>query len=207
MKILITAAVAAASFVSLACSGGVTPNGNTTAANKTAANKTAPNSTATNNAAPAKADDVPASVKAALPNAQTFTTQHRDLTDAQIASIEKDTGGKVSEKDHHSYLAFSSANGARTQVGAATVVKAAGKEIVIVYDNKDGSPVIKEIKAEGLPAGFLGQFSGKGHDDDLLLGADIKANGAKEDQAAAITDAVRIDLLSMQALYGKAHNH
>ena len=86
-------------------------------------------------------------------------------------------------------------------------MKAAGKELVVVYDNKDGSPVIKEIKAEGLPAGFLSQFNGKGHDDDLLLGADIKANGAKEDEAKAITDAVRIDVLAMQALYGKAHAH
>ena len=167
-------------------------------------NANARNTTA---AAPAKADEVPPAVKTALPGAQTFTTQHKDLTAEQIASIEKDTGGKVSEKDHHSYLAFSTAGGPRTQVGAATVVTAAGQEIVVVYDNKDGNPVIKEIKAEGLPAGFLSQFTGKGHDDDLLLGADIKANGAKEDQAKALTDAVRIDVLSMQALYGKAHTH
>ena len=165
------------------------------------------NTGAVNNTVPPKADDVPASVKAAIPTAQTFTTQHKDLTDTQIASIEKDTGGKVSEKDHHSYLAFSTANGAKTQIGAVTVVKAAGKEIIVIYDNKDGSPVIKEIKAEGLPAGFLSQFAGKGHDDDLLLGADIKASGAKEEQAKAITDAVRIDVLAMQALYGKAHAH
>ena len=58
-----------------------------------------------------------------------------------------------------------------------------------------------------MPAGFLSQFAGKGHDDDLLLGADIKANGAKDDLAKAITDAIRIDVLSMQALYGKAHTH
>ena len=202
MKILIIAAVISASLVSLACSGGTTPNGNTTAANKASAN-----SSATDSAAPAKADDIPASVKAALPAAQTFTAMHKDLTDAQIASIEKDTGGKVTEKDHHSYPGFSTANGTKTQIGAVTIVKAAGKEIIVVYDNKVGSPSIKEIKAEGVPAGFLSQFAGKGHDNDLLLGADIKANGAKEDMAKAITDAVRIDVLSMQALYGKAHAH
>ena len=202
MKILIFVAVITASLVSLACSGSTTPNGNTTAANKAPAN-----ATAADNAAPAKADEIPASVKAALPGAQTFTAMHKELTDAQIASIEKDTGGKVSEKDHHSYPGFSTANGTKTQVGAVTIVKAAGKEIIVVYGNKDGSPSIKEIKAEGVPAGFLSQFAGKGHDDDLLLGADINTNGAKDDVAKAITDAVRIDVLSMQALYGKSHAH
>jgi len=203
MKILVIGAVLTTSLVSLACSGGTSPSGKTNAG----ANKAPANSAAANNTAPAKADEIPASVKAALPAAQTFTALHKDLTDAQIASIEKDTGGKVSEKDHHSFPGFAMVNGARTQVGAVTLVKAAGKEIVVVYENKEGSPSIKEIKAEGLPAGFLSQFSGKGHDDDLLLGADIKPNGAKEDEAKAITDAIRIDVLSMQALYGKAHTH
>ena len=79
--------------------------------------------------------------------------------------------------------------------------------MVIVYDSKDGSPVIKEVRAEGVPAAFLAQFAGKGHDDDLLLGADIKANGANEAQAKAITEAIRVDVLTMQALYGAAHTH
>lgn len=206
MKILVTVSIISASLFAGACASGTGSNSNSAApaANRAVTNANAGNSTG---AAPAKPDEVPASVKAALPNAQTFTMQHKDLTPEQIASIEKDTGGKVSEKNHHSYLAFSTAGGPRTQVGAAAVVKAAGQEIVVVYDNKEGNPVIKEIKAEGLPAGFLSQFAGKGHDDDLLLGADIKANGAKDDQAKALTDAVRIDVLSMQALYGKAHTH
>ena len=204
MKTLIFVTLIAASLLSLACSSGTTtPAANTATANKASANST----TANNAAAPAKTDEIPASVKAALPGAQTFTAMHKELTDAQIASIEKDTGGKVSEKDHHSYPGFSTANGTKTQIGAVTIVKAAGKEIIVIYENKEGSPSIKEIKAEGVPAGFLSQFAGKGHDDDLLLGADIKANGAKDDLAKAITDAVRIDVLSMQALYGKAHAH
>ncbi|MEQ1606758.1 MAG: hypothetical protein ABL999_17990 [Pyrinomonadaceae bacterium] len=204
MKTLIFVTLIAASLLSLACSSGTTtPAANTATANKASANST----TANNAAAPAKTDEIPASVKAALPGAQTFTAMHKELTDAQIASIEKDTGGKVSEKDHHSYPGFSTANGTKTQIGAVTIVKAAGKEIIVIYENKEGSPSIKEIKAEGVPAGFLSQFAGKGHDDDLLLGADIKSNGAKDDLAKAITDAVRIDVLSMQALYGKAHAH
>lgn len=204
MKIFILVTAITASLFSLACSDGTT----TSTANTAAANTAPANTTAANNAAaPAKADEIPATVKAALPGAQTFTAMHKELTDAQIASIEKDSGGKLSDKDHHSYPGFSTANGTRTQVGSVTIVKAAGKEIIVIYENKDGSPVIREIKADGLPAGFLSQFAGKGHDDELRLGADIKANGATDDLAKAITDAVRIDVLSMQALYGKAHTH
>ena len=204
MKTLIFVTLITVSLLSLACSGGTTtPAANTASANKAPANA----NTVNNAAAPAKTDEIPASVKAALPGAQTFSAMHKELTDAQITSIEKDTGGKGSEKNHHSYPGFSTANGTKTQIGSVTIVKAAGKEIIVIYENKEGSPSIKEIKAEGVPAGFLSQFAGKGHDDDLLLGADIKANGAKDDLAKAITDAVRIDVLSMQALYGKAHAH
>ena len=99
MKTLIFVTLIAASLLSLACSSGTTtPAANTATANKASANST----TANNAAAPAKTDEIPASVKAALPGAQTFTAMHKELTDAQIASIEKDTGGQVSEKDHHS---------------------------------------------------------------------------------------------------------
>jgi hypothetical protein len=201
MTKLIVVSLVVALFVAACGSSNTPPAGNNSGSASRA------NATTNRGAAAPKADDVPAAVKAAVPSAQSFTAQHKDLTDAQIASIEKDTGGKMTQKDHHSYLAFSVVNGARTQVGAATVVKAGGKEIVIVYDSKDGSPVIKEVKADGMPAGFLAQFTGKGHDDDLLLGADIKANGVNEDQAKAIVDAIRIDVLAMQALYGKAHTH
>ncbi len=173
-------------------------NTNTTAANT---------ATTTNSGNTAKADETPAAVKAVFSDAQSFTTQHKDIPADKIASIEKDTSSKVPDKDHHSYLAFSTTGGARKQIGAATIVKVDGKDVVIVYDNKDGSPVIKEIRAEGVPAPFLAQFAGKGHDNDLLLGADIKASGAGEAQAKAITEAVRVDVLTMQALYGAAHKH
>lgn len=201
MKTLLTlSAIAGFAFAS-ACS--TPPN-----ANRSAANTAAPNSAVVNSGNTARAaDEVPAAVKAALPGAQTFSALHKELTDAQIASIEKDTSTKVAEKDHHSFLGFSTAGGARSQIGAATVVKAAGIEIIIVYENKDGSPLIKEVRAEGFPSAFLTQFAGKGHDNDLLLGADIKANGAKEADAKAVTEAIRVDVLSMQALYGSSHAH
>ncbi len=203
-QILILSALAASLAFASACSSA--PETATT--NRTAINNTTAANTASTNAVnTTKADDTPAAVKAVFPDAQSFTTQHKDVPADKIASIEKDTSSKVPDKDHHSYLAFSTTGGARKQIGAATVVKVDGKDVVVVYDNKDGSPVIKEVRADGVPAAFLAQFAGKGHDDDLLLGADIKASGASEARAKAITEAVRVDVLTMQALYGAAHKH
>jgi hypothetical protein len=203
-QILILSALAFGLSGASACSSA--PETATT--NRTAINNTTAANTATTNAVnTTKADDTPAAVKAVFPDAQSFTTQHKDVPADKIASIEKDTSAKVPDKDHHSYLAFSTTGGARKQIGAATVVKVDGKDVIVVYDNKDGSPVIKEVRADGVPAAFLRQFAGKGHDDDLLLGADIKASGANEAQAKAITEAVRVDVLTMQALYGAAHKH
>jgi hypothetical protein len=203
-QILILSAIAASMAFASACSSAP----ETTTANKTATTNTAVANTAPTNAAnTTKADETPAAIKAVFPAAQSFTTQHKDIPADKIASIEKDTSSKVPDKDHHSYLAFSTTGGARKQIGAATIVKVDGKDVVIVYDNKDGSPIIKEIRSEGVPAPFLAQFTGKGHDNDLLLGADIKASGANEAQAKAITEAIRVDVLTMQALYGAAHKH
>jgi hypothetical protein len=203
-QILILSALAFGLSGASACSSA--PETATT--NRTATNNTTAANTATTNAVnTTKADDTPAAVKAVFPDAQSFTTQHKDVPADKIASIEKDTSAKVPDKDHHSYLAFSTTGGARKQIGAATVVKVDGKDVVVVYDNKDGSPVIKEVRADGVPAAFLAQFAGKDHDDDLLVGADIKASGANEAQAKAITEAVRVDVLTMQALYGAAHKH
>ena len=173
---------------------------------KTAANAT--NTVAANTAvAPKKDEDAPASVKAAFPDAQSFTKQHKDIPKDAIADIEKDSGGKLPDTDHHSYLAFSTAGGTRKQIGAATVVTANGKEFVVVYENKNGSPFIKEVRGEGVPAPFLAQFAGKGHDDKFKIRADLKPNGVDETTAKAIALAIQIDVLTMQNLYGAAHAH
>lgn len=197
-----------------ACSSDSAPSNTTTAGSSSStanrpANTTAAATTPAGNSAPAAktGDETPALVKAAFPDAQSFNTQHKDIPPGAIADIEKDTGGKITETDHHSYLAFSTTGGARKQIGAATVVEAAGKQMVIVYENKAGSPVIKEIRADGIPAAFLAQFVGKTHDDKFAVGGDIKANGVDEATAKAIAQAVRIDSLTMQTLYGAAHSH
>lgn len=198
-QILILTAIALSLGLAAACS--TTQPTNTTATNTS-------KNTATNTVTSATPEeDAPDKIKAVFPDAQAFTKQHKDIPADKIASIEKDTDAKVPDTDHHSYLAFSTTGGARKQIGAATIVKVDGKDVIVVYDSKDGSPVIKEVRAEGVPAPFLAQFAGKGHDNDLLLGADIKANGANEAQAKAITEAVRVDVLTMQALYGASHTH
>ncbi|HEY0051476.1 MAG TPA: hypothetical protein VGB68_19420 [Pyrinomonadaceae bacterium] len=175
--------------------------------NQTTAANTA-NTNATNTNAHKTEEDIPAAVKTALPDAQQFTKQHKDIPANSIAEIEKETGAKITDKDHHSYLAFATVGGKRTQVGAATVVKAAGKDIVIVYESKNGMPTIKEVRADGVPAEFLKQFAGKGHDDKFQVGADVKAgNGVDEAAAKTIAQAVRVDSMTMQTLYGAAHSH
>ncbi len=193
-----------------ACSTASTPtNTATTNTNRATVNTTNTSNSAASNASHSSSasDETPAQVKAVFPDAQSFTTQHKDVPANSIAEIEKATGGKVPDKDHHSYLAFSTVGGKRTQIGAATVVKAAGKDVVIVYENKDGSPAIKEVRAEGVAKEFLAQFAGKDHDDKLQIGVDLKANGADDATAKAIADAIRVDQATMQSLYGAAHTH
>lgn len=202
LTLITTFAIAMGIVITSACSSGTT---NTPAANdaKAATN----NATANTQAVPKKEEDASASVKAAFPDAQSFTKQHKDIPKDAIADMEKDTGGKVPDTDHHSYLAFSTTGGARKQIGAATVVTANGKEFVIVYENKGGSPYIKEVRGEGVPAAFLAQFAGKGHDDKFSVGSEIKLSGVDEATAKAIALAIRIDAATMQSLYGAAHSH
>jgi len=208
LKILTIIGLSGAVGLAAACSSASNTTTTTTANANRATTNTANTTVAGNTAtAPKKEDDAPALVKAAMPDANSFTTMHKDIPKDTILDIEKDTGGKVPDTDHHSYSAFSTTGGARKQIGAATIVKANGKDVVIIYENKNGSPAIKEVRSEGVPAPFLAQFAGKGHDDKFAVGGDIKANGVDDATAKAIAQAVRIDSLTMQSLYGASHAH
>ncbi len=216
--LILIAALTMATFAA-ACGNTNDANRNAANTNATTGSTTNANTATTNNAATANTTgtgnststagggDVPAAVRAAVADAQTFAAQHKDLPASAITSIEKETGTKVTDKDHHAYLAFSTSSGARRQVGAATVVKAGGQEMVIVYDSKEGSPMIREVRGSGVPAAFLEQFKGKGHDNPLKFGQDIKAQGAPETLAQGATNAIKADVIAMQALYGSAHSH
>ncbi|MBA3320578.1 MAG: hypothetical protein H0T45_03910 [Pyrinomonadaceae bacterium] len=200
-KIISIAMLTAVAAFAAACTNTGDANRNTTNTNATTTtNAAAPGSGATNT-------DAPANVRAAFPDAQSFTTQHKDLSASQIESIEKETGTKIADKDHHSYLAFSTAGGARRQIGAATVVSAGGKQMVVIYESREGVPYIKEVRAEGVAQAFLDGFKGKGHDDKFQVGGDIKANGVDEQTARAVAAAIRQDAMIMQTLYGGAHGH
>ena len=154
----------------------------------------------------------PASVKAAFPTAQTFTLQHRDLSQADIAAIEKASATKWSgHRDFHAYLAVGTTGGRRTQLGAATVaenVRGAG-DVTIAYDNdlKITKVAASKSGSDATSSGFLGQFVGKSHDDPMKLGQDIKYSGSDRATAAATTDAVRRATHTMERLYGKPHAH
>jgi len=155
---------------------------------------------------------IPESVRAAFPGAQTFTTQHRDLSQADIAAIEKASGTRWSgDRDFHSYLAIGTKNGKRAQLGAATVVEnvSGAGDVTIAYDNdlKITKVTASKSGSDATSTGFLGQFVGKGHDDPIKLGQDIKYSGSDRATAAGITDAVRRVTQTMQRLYGKAHSH
>ncbi|MGI8811020.1 MAG: hypothetical protein ACR2IH_00645 [Pyrinomonadaceae bacterium] len=203
--IVIFAAVSLLIGLGAACS---TSSNTATSANQAKVTANSDNTSSANAPTASKADeDAPAAVKAAFPGAQSFTKQHKDIPAAAIADIEKDSGAKVPDTDHHSYLAFSTEGGARKQVGAATQLKVNDKDLVVVYENKEGSPVIKEVRGEGVPTAFLSQFAGKGHDSEFKVGKDLKANGVDDATAKAIAQAVQIDALTMQNLYGAAHSH
>ncbi len=200
--------------LSAACAGGGNtnaPTAPTTTANTNQPANTASTTNTNANAAHPADGDIPASVRAALPEAQTFSKQHKDIPAGTVSEIERATGTRVTDRDHHAYLAFSTSGGARRQVGAATVVNAGDQELVIVYDSRDGMPVIREVRANAgsnLPGAFLEQFKGKDHDAPITFGNDIRAAGGVEEATARqVTAAIKGDVLAMQALYGSAHTH
>lgn len=193
-----------------ACSSGNTaPSASSPDAASATTASASPAAASAANSDSVKAGDIHAAVRAAFPNAQSITKQYKNLTDAQAASIEKHSGMKLDDKNHHSYLAFATEGETRKQIGAAAVVKTEGRELVIVYGSEKGSPVINEVHGEsgGIPHAFLDQFKGKGHDNKLRLGQDIKAQGVEEALARAVSDAIRLDVVTMQTLYGAAHSH
>ena len=149
------------------------------------------------NSSSANKDAVLSAVKSAFPETQTVTAQQKDLTDSQIASIEKESGSKLSGKEFHSFAAYDSSH---KQVGTATIidVEGQGQPIQLVVVHKNDGAIKKVVAAKGssdvASAAFLDQFEGKSHHDAFHVGGDI-------------THALKRDVLAMQALYGKAHGH
>lgn|GEM_PF-2550916 len=147
--------------------------------------------------------EIPQLIKSAFPENASINLQKRKLTDEILKQAEP-----TLSPEHEAYFAFSSENGTRKQIGAATLLKIADKEIAVVYESKNGMPTISKLLSTQVPKDFLNQFIGKTHDDPIRLGADIKrVGGVNEQEAEQITKAIRSDVLIMQALYGKPHSH
>jgi len=206
MKLTLTLVVVIGSaLASFACSSGqpakpsATPPTNSSSAHAEHSNSADP--------ATGKADEIPAAVRAALSGADSFTVDHKEMTPAQIGAIEKAAGSRITETDHHAYLGFSTAGGPRRQVGAAGLVTVGERKLVVVFENRNGMPTIIAVTSDGLPSPFLAQFVGLGHDNPLEIGKDIKPLGATDAEAKAITDAIRLEVQTMQALYGASHSH
>ena len=163
-----------------------------------------------NPAGEASSDEVPAEVKAAFPDAASVSLQHKDLTAKQIASVEKESGAKIAEKDFHSFVAHDSSH---KQIGAATLtnVEVAGGPVrlVVVYTNDGKIKKITPVTGGGdvVSPAFLDQFVGKDHHGKFHVGDDIKYDGANHAAAEAVAHAVKRDVLAMHALYGKEHGH
>jgi len=157
-------------------------------------------------------EGIPESVRIAFPAAQTLTEQHRDLSSADIAAIEKASGTRwTGHRDFHTYLAIGTKDGRRAQLGAATIVEdvSGAGDVTIAYDNELKITKVTTSKSgsDATSPPFLNQFVGKGHDDLIKLGQDIKDPGLDLATAFLITAAVRRATHTMLRLYGEAHPH
>lgn len=156
------------------------------------------------------ANEVPTEAKAAFPEAQTVTAQHKELTSEQIASIEKKSGAKLSGEDFHSFVAHDSS---RKQLGLATLTDVEGSgstvRLLVVYTNDLKVKKVTPVEGSGdvVSLAFLGQFAGKDHDQPFHVGEDVEYGGKNRVAAEAVAHALKRDVLAMQALYGKTHGH
>lgn len=210
LKVLTMVALLILAGVTTACSKPAPEQPSNAAARAGNSNSQPANNPNKNSAAGASSDEVPAEVKAAFPDAASVTIQHKDLTDKQIASVEKESGAKVAGKDFHSYVAHDSSH---KQIGAATVtdVEGAGGPIrlVVVHTNDGKIKKVTPVTGSGdvVSAAFLDQFVGKDHHGRFHVGDDVKYDGANQSAAQAIAHAVKRNVLAMHALYGKEHGH
>lgn len=152
---------------------------------------------------------VPAEIKSALSDAKSISLRHRDLSKKQIANLEKLAGMKSPDDDFHTYIAYGTKNGRKAQISAATIIEPSGMKYVIVYNNDITIKKIMAVKgdADFTKSGFLKAFVGKDHDQDYKIGKDLKYTGAKKAAAQAFATAIKMDILTMDVLYGKPHSH
>ena len=193
-----------------ACSKAAPEQSSNTATRTNNRNAQAAENVNKNSAGETSRDEVPVEVKAAFPDAQIVTLQHKNLTAKQISSVEKESGAKLADKDFHSFVAHDSSH---KRIGAATVTDAEAPggpvRLVVVYTNDGKISKVTSVKGSGdvVSPAFLDQFLGKSHDDAFHVGEDLRYDGSNKAAGEAVAHAVKRDVLAMHALYGKKHGH
>lgn len=134
---------------------------------------------------------------------------HKFLTPEQMKNIEKDSGVKP-EGYFHTFIAIGKKNGKKTQLGAGTLVKIDGKkpiEFAVIYNNKLVIKDILPIKNTEAIKYFLSEFKGKDHDQAFSVGKDLKYSGKDLDLAKKVAQSIKLDIITVQTLWGKSHSH
>ncbi len=153
--------------------------------------------------------EVPAQIKSAFPEAKSISIKHKDLSKKQVSDLEKLVGMKAPEPHFHTYIAYGTKNGKKAQLGAATFIEHKNMIFFVIYNND--ITIKKIISAKGTDelekSGFLKTFEGKDHDQSFTVGKDLKYIGTQKYQAQEVSKAVKMNILTMQTLYGKAHHH
>lgn len=154
--------------------------------------------------------EIPMPISSAFPDAL-ITKQHSELTESQLAAIEQKSGSKLNETDFDAFIAYGKEGDKDTRLGAASVVDVTGlgepTQLVVIYTN---DLVIKEVTlvkgtSDVASRAFLVQFAGKNSDQPFQVGKDVKYNGKNTEDAKALTQALKLDLLTMQAIFGKSN--
>lgn len=149
-------------------------------------------------------NQVPPEVRSAFPTTATVTLQHKLLTREQITSIETESGATIRDADFHSYVAHDSSG---RVVGTATISEIRERSfrlrVLLVLKANFKIQNVTTFGEFRIEPQFLRQFAGKDVKSPLRIGEDLKYEGSNEQEAIAISRAVKRDLLAMEALYGK----
>lgn len=160
----------------------------------------------------AKETLIPTEIQSSFPDASSIILKEKLLSNRQMLSILQDTGIQPDSKKFYTYFAYKTNNGQDSQLGTATIIDLKTEkpmQFVLIYNSKLIIKKIVPIKAdeEFKSETFLNQFINKDHHEGFVYGKDIKFAGSNKSDAEAVIKAIKINILSMQAIYGRPHHH
>lgn len=155
---------------------------------------------------------IPTEIQSLFPDASSIILKEKLLSNRQMLSILQDTGIKPDSKKFYTYFAYRDNNGQNSQLGTATIIDIKTEkpmQFILIYNGKLLIKKIIPIKAdeEFKSEIFLDQFINKDHHQGFMYGKDIKFDGSNKSDAEAVIQAIKINILSMQAIYGRPHHH